>query len=334
MLLLCLTLLAILPGNLAVQCLDGNGKAVPWWFISKLPDGFRYYYKDSSDSSGSLKMSSVGLDNVKTPLGQTLTQIYSNMAGVSHVAYNDELPEGETLLTEPAGGAHAKGVVGAQGSTGFWLVHSVPKFPNLKAKSYTWTGASHIYGQSFLCVSLNSAGLESVGYQLMFYHPDLYAQSIASQYTNLSALVGGKRFDGAHVLQFPISSGMQVTHFGKSNSWGKDVYEDLVLPHFKSGFHWETWRRSPVEPTYCTPQYAYNSINVNQVKFPDVSFSYTKDHSKWGVSLGSNPGVACVGGINRMTSQKHRGGGTLCLKSAPLWQSLNAIIGSADTCPH
>jgi len=313
-----------------VQCLDPSGRPVPWWFIAKFPDGFHYAYKDSSDSSNSLKMMSDGLDAATSALGRTLTQVYSNKGGVSHLAYNDELPASKRVVQEPLGGAHAKGVVAAQGATGFWLVHSVPKFPNFNAASYTWTGASHIYGQSFLCLSLDSTGLDAVGYQLSYFHPDLYATQIASQYRNLTSLVNGVRYIGASIKEISVLSGPVVTSFAKSNTWGKDVYEDLVCPHYRQGFYWETWRRPPVLPTYCTPQYAYDSINVNHVSFGSTSYSYTKDHSKWGVSMKGN--LACVGGINRMSSQRERGGGTVCLNNAPLWNSLTAIIADHDAC--
>lgn len=41
--------------------------------------------------------------------------------------WNDEFPGGEP--PEWAGGAHAKGVLGLGTATGFYLLHSVPKFP-------------------------------------------------------------------------------------------------------------------------------------------------------------------------------------------------------------
>ena len=71
--------------------------------------------------------------------------------------YNDEFPNG----TSSATAAHAKGVVAFDGQSGFWLVHSVPRFPpapdggppGTKGNySYPTTGLR--YGQTMLCVSL------------------------------------------------------------------------------------------------------------------------------------------------------------------------------------
>ena len=44
-----------------------------------------------------------------------------------YVMWNDEFPGGDPPVWE--GGAHAKGVLGLDQSSGFYLLHSVPKFP-------------------------------------------------------------------------------------------------------------------------------------------------------------------------------------------------------------
>lgn len=71
--------------------------------------------------------------------------------------YNDEFPNGTSSETS----AHAKGVVAFDGQSGFWLVHSVPRFPPAPGDgppgtkgnySYPTTGLR--YGQTMLCVSL------------------------------------------------------------------------------------------------------------------------------------------------------------------------------------
>ena len=42
--------------------------------------------------------------------------------------------------------------------------------------------------------------------------------------------------------------------------------------------------------------------------------------------------VVCVGDINRMVSQKKRGGGTICLHDIGLWKSMRALVASTDPC--
>ena len=48
-------------------------------------------------------------------------------AEAGYVMWNDEFPGGSPSFWE--GGAHAKGVIGLGQASGFYLLHSVPKFP-------------------------------------------------------------------------------------------------------------------------------------------------------------------------------------------------------------
>ena len=42
--------------------------------------------------------------------------------------------------------------------------------------------------------------------------------------------------------------------------------------------------------------------------------------------------IVCVGDINRMESQRNRGGGAVCWSSRKLWQGMLASVGSRDAC--
>jgi len=86
--------------------------------------------------------------------------------------YNDEPTNENKSFTM----GHTKGIVVADNSSGFWLVHSVPKFPQLPYQnnnSYTYPRTGVRYGQSFLCVSMLTKELDKVG---------KYLQNIVSNY--------------------------------------------------------------------------------------------------------------------------------------------------------
>lgn len=63
-------------------------------------------------------------------------------------------------------------------------------------------------------------------------------------------------------------------------------------------------------------------------------FPYTDDHSKWGLALDTTSNYVCVGGINRMQSQRQRGGGTLCFQNANLHSALLSCIATQDPCSN
>jgi len=77
------------------------------------------------------------------------------------MVYNDETTNGKVSSTK----GHSKGVIIADGTSGLWLVHSVPKFPQLPYQSnlYMYPKTAIRYGQSFLCISMSAEELDKVG---------------------------------------------------------------------------------------------------------------------------------------------------------------------------
>lgn len=64
-------------------------------------------------------------------------------ADVGYVMWNDEFPGGEPPVWE--GVAHAKGVLGMGRSAGFYLLHSVPKFPSPASANSSIAPGSGLY---------------------------------------------------------------------------------------------------------------------------------------------------------------------------------------------
>lgn len=57
------------------------------------------------------------------------------------------------------------GVIAFDESTGFWMVHSQPRFPKPHLHKYRWVD-NDVYGQSFLCISLATDNLNQIGMNL------------------------------------------------------------------------------------------------------------------------------------------------------------------------
>lgn len=322
-----------------------EGRYVDWWFIYKANDGFDFAYRDSNDSSTKTPLQIVPqqLNTTKDyALGSTLHQLYMNKKEYSWVAYNDERPPQyppDDAASSSGGGAHAKGILVGAEDGGFWLVHSVPKFPDLNAKSFTWD-ASTIYAQSFLCLSLNATGIDEAALQLQTFHPSIFDSylnaDLEGAYPHMKDLVDGTRHDGDRVAELLVGQTV-MTSFAKSNDWGRDLYEDLVSPYFDQGFLWETWRRTPKMESFCAGQdsHEYDARNIEYISFPDspaFTWHYTKDHAKWGLSTDSDNPLVCVGGINRMYSQRKRGGGTVCVANRGFYNAMHALVQEADDC--
>ena len=56
------------------------------------------------------------------------------------------------------------GVIGFDKQSGFWLVHSTPRFPPTQSTGYDWPSSAKRYGQSFICISMSTSGnLNEIG---------------------------------------------------------------------------------------------------------------------------------------------------------------------------
>lgn len=301
-------------------------------------------------------------------LSHTLAQLWDKT--VSYGTYNDQPPEAggnndddassskkklrgaleEWQVGAPTGGyGHTKGAIAvgfsadaanaSSSAGGFWLIHSVPRFPLMNESSYTglpWN--EQIYAQSFICVSLSATSLNKVGTSMQLNSPDMFSSRVLAAATQttpaLAAVIQGTvRADAiCETTSLTTVGGANVDMFAKSYKWGKDLWNGCVSETYKQSTVVESWIRGYEEGPYCTPHYAYETLDVEYVTFGGVSFKETQDHSKWGITTGNAQNV-CIGDINRMTSQMTRGGGTLCLTNQPdLWNAFHSAIDQTDSC--
>jgi len=270
------------------------------------------------------------------------------------VQWNDELPAAAALGNTSATPAlssgtsgHTKGVIGGGAGGGFFLTHTLPKFPDLTQGTFSWGSASTLYAQNFLCLSLDLKNLEAASAGMQFNDPHVYDSAIPSGLVNglpaTAALVAGQRSAGTRVATLATRGGDKFLQVSKSGSTGIDLYEDVLQVELQQDMLVETWRRSPMMDTYCQPTYAWDSINVNGLTFQTEGgasqpLKYTQDHSKLAVTAPLSPpgphgNVTCVGDMNRMTSQWARGGGTTCFLNAPaLHAAFLATFTGHDDC--
>lgn len=151
----------------------------------KHPASKSYVYRSSSSSSlpsseGQWNESSFPIDSPDSLPGRTLQPLYSDVQLPSDrigrnrfvLMYNDELPNGTTSGELHA---HAKGVVAFDWTyqTGFWMIHSVPRFPPAPdgpSSRYAFPPSGLIYGQTMICVTLPLHQADLVG-EMEIYYP-------------------------------------------------------------------------------------------------------------------------------------------------------------------
>tara|TARA_R110000868_G_scaffold266583_1_gene525804 strand:+ start:13742 stop:14806 length:1065 start_codon:yes stop_codon:yes gene_type:complete len=339
---------------MAMSCLNIQGQAVDWWVVIKLPKsadptktGDSFVYFDAKAKQFTLLKQTVGIDRVNEPVGYTLNQLY-NHANTSHslgwLMYNDEPPV-STRDHKPTGGdfGHTKGVIGFNQKTGFWLIDSVPKFPSVATQQYSYPDTATTYGQSLLCVSINTDQLPVIAKQLQYSYPHIYSAHMPSTWqlrSTFSRLWQVMQYQGMQEKPryseqtFYSQAQQPFVSIVKSYPENTHLFYEYVASYFKQPLLAETWLRGQQEGSVCQP-YVVNDVETLAYPShttPRYAWKETQDHSKWAVSNKAGGSLVCVGDLNRMRSQRHRAGGTVCIKSQALHQAMYPMVVTHHSC--
>lgn len=330
----------------AIGPLDESGNPIDWWFAYKVPKltktatsvsavGYEYLYFDPSRKS--VEKSPFALTDGKGAIDQTLAALFgivtrggADAETVGWLLYNDELPADVGRKDVGADG-HTKGVLAfdTASKTGFWLLHSWPKYPDPGVAGMP----TPIYGQTFLCLSLDIGTLEQIAAQMCDHQvPQVYDARIPASLDKKSSLtVLAQPLDpnptgDSDVIDCKTVGGMPFKVIAKNRGWAKDFWNDLVGPTLGSDMDVETWIRGKIPPTLDSDG-IHKTFDVKYVDLAPLGVPYawpeTHDHAKWGVTVDSD--WVCVGDINRMVSQEKRGGGTIAFQNDILWAALQKI---------
>ncbi|XP_014242684.1 deoxyribonuclease-2-beta [Cimex lectularius] len=323
------------------QCRIENGKPVDWYVMYKLPkitkpkslfgDGYHYMYMTSEINTW--QFSKQLINSNKSILAWTLKEFYTSKPRGFWLSYNDQ--SAHVTLTE----GHTKGVIGADKETGFWLIHSIPHFPNFNNFTYSYPQTGRRNGQSVLCVTFNSSEMDKIGNLLEYNRPSIWRKvlpaDLATLYPNLYSAAKGETVKKAPwytIIELKSKNGFNLTAFAKSEQFGKDLY-DLVAQSEKADVNTETWQNEPSPlPPFCS--LTYKVFNIRSIRIAEINMTFKshKDHSKLAISAVPSKPFVCIGDINRALHQEKRGGGTMCLTSKQHWTSYSKLINTKDTC--
>lgn len=326
---------------MTVRALDESGAVVDWWFMYKVPmlgsganqdsaTGYEYVYYDSALDKKKARVapSRHTIDSGKGALNETLDSVFKRPSKTTgYVLYNDEAPEGAKIRDNGNLG-HTKGVIAfdTASKSAYWLLHSWPKFSEPHAKQ----DPTPKYGQTYLCLSLHLDSARKLAAQMAVHQEP---QTFLCRTVNLAdddplKLLTGKidsnsRAD-SNVLDLKTAAGMSFKVIAKNKLWNKDFWNDLVGPTLKEDLDVETWIRGPVPPI-ADSDGVHKTFDIKYINLGPMGLHWawpeTHDHAKWGISLKRD--WVCVGDINRMISQRKRGGGTIAFQNETLWKALS-----------
>lgn len=350
-----IALIALLPlfaclqtGSAELGCRDENGNLVDWYYLYKLPEkvagtsetaGLHYTFVTADQASAGWQLSGRNVNESDSIPGRTLEPVLGAKELLT-VLYNDEPPEGKT--DELRG--HTKGVVATDGTSGFWLIHSVPKYPPELGQQYHYPNTGRMYGQSFLCISFGADQMDSVGRQLELNEPHVYSYNIPNELRDrFPKLVEATKMKTDqtpphwNVLELQSRGGVTFHSFAKNRYIKKELYSDLIAPSLESNLLVESWQHGAGNlPSDCSKP-MWTVQNVEGVTIGQwYNFETLQDHSKWAVSGSDSESTRrfiCVGDINRQEHQKVRGGGSVCSELPEVVAAYAASVGSVESCP-
>ncbi|KAF7997726.1 hypothetical protein HCN44_009124 [Aphidius gifuensis] len=335
--------------------------------------GVAYMFMTNNTVNDGWQLSKRDISSVDSIPGKTLESLYNDKVAekLAWLVYNDQPPNTNSSHSKYG---HAKGVIMTNENQGFWLIHSVPSFPSMprtgtekkkknntkeiiqdcenKKKNttddlpigeYSYPNSGKVYGQSFLCISINSSEINFIANQLIYNQIITYKHNIPDKLKekftsllNVTTRPKIKRPPYNNKGVFESTEGVKFTSFAKTDKWQKDLYDDFVAPQLQVDMLAETWLNGRGKlPSECNGTQVLNvqSIILNSA---NVEFKSSRDHSKWAVAMKNikNKSWICIGDINRADTQFNRGGGTVCLNSLNLWKNYRDSVNDVESCPR
>jgi deoxyribonuclease-2 len=322
-----------------ISALDENGGPVDWWFAYKVPQlaqdqnslsatGYEYVYYDPKTRVVAKSPYLLTNKDKKGAIDQTLKSVFGNPdATTGWILYNDEMPASAKRKDSGSFG-HTKGVIAFDTATktAIWLLHSWPKFADPLATDMP----TPIYGQTYLCLSLDLATASKIADQMANHQePQVYVPRIPASldktdplYILTQPLNPNAPGDG-DVIDCQSRGGLAFKVIAKNRKWNKDFWNDLVGPTLGADMRDETWIRGKIPPILDSDG-IHKTFDVSFVDFRPLlpwAWPETHDHAKWGITVDSD--WVCVGDINRMISQEKRGGGAIAFQEPTLWAALS-----------
>ncbi|CAD8149190.1 unnamed protein product [Paramecium octaurelia] len=336
-------------------CIDHSGNAIDWWFILKMPTdktfsvrGMDYLYCDANNNCGTFDWQTDQLDDLTSPLQRTIAQIDFHDDNVMSVLWSDQ-PWNKNTISDRA---HSKGILSANiNGDAFLISHSTPTFPMLDdAYDQIVLGmpsSSQVYGQHYMCLSITTTEANRLATEYIIAEtltnranspaafatafPQLYQLKTNSR-TKTYQTESGTVLSAALQDSIKISSkgGFKLTAYSKNENLVEDFYADVVAPALGVDLIMETWGNGTgglQDPVCDQVPKSYSNLVRQHGAF---SFSYTKDHSKYGLTATSNN--VCFCDLNRQTTQQKRGGVVYCFQHNSLWSIINQSFISRQSC--
>lgn len=248
-------------------------------------------------------------DSINSPLVSALTEA-EDLTG--YLLYSNDPPK---AINYGKYIAHSKGILFWNNKYIWWVIHSVPNWPETLKPLSKMENSMSLYGQSMIVIKLSIFSKESILSQLITQKVGVYA--------SFNCKFAKRKLILSNVSSIEIGTSIpntEIRHFSKSDLWSKDIFDDLICSSLNICLKVQSWGRPIMKDTLL-------SSNIKKIRWENgEQYKSSQDHSKWAVSSNINNPWIFISDLNRMKSQFNRGGGILAIKNEQIWRIFNSII--------
>jgi deoxyribonuclease-2 len=257
---------------------------------------------------------------------------------VNYFFWNDDTSTEEELSSAGPGKAHSKGGLVYNKDSGYYLMHSLPRFPRRTIDNQLvdeLPDNAGIYAQHFLCITTDLANNLKIVDTLNIINPQIILKNGDEDNVgnNESVMKLIKNRSDAKLPSFDIfhinSIGKKKFTFFPRSKFEERLQFDFHIPNFyEDHFYVETWSKPKLLNSICDR--LFNVMNVRALKFGDHEYANVYEHAKWSVAV--NKDIACFGDLNRTEQKTARGGNVICVKDKKLANLMRNAITEHDKC--
>ncbi|KFD73347.1 hypothetical protein M514_04629 [Trichuris suis] len=307
-----------------LKCKDGAKQDIDWGVFYVLP-GEQKAYAVSNTAADNWANDKANLTLDDGVLGGLLKPFYDAKDTYNIIAYNDFPPN----FRQPSKcSSPAKGLLGYTDNNGWWLTHSIDKWPDMTGTKYEPPPAGG--AGLIVCISLPIASMEQWALAINYQDPVVYyfnsvanaATSIANRKELNALTIPAQPVYTPYVKMVIIENigGAKVHLFGMLPQGNQDIYSSYMAPVMKQSLI--AWTKPTATEqliaSKCSTVYKVENVKPDStITVKDVQIKRDQDTARWVISKKK--------GANAVKSSLEKGAGAACIEQQKLHELFFAI---------